>query len=146
MANQLGGCTVAINSRRVQVNYFPSLSLGLTSGGIFVPMLVDSTGALVISSSGGGSDVTIVGPGSTTTPAKTTVNTNGTVAAGKTHVEFIASIDYVGTILGDATTGVPSANIPVSVLTLDAPPWAPLAAIPYTFSAGSLTIITSVTA
>lgn len=95
---------------------------------------------------GGGGNVTIVGPGTVTTPTKTTVNTNGTVLAGKTHVEFIASIDYVGTILGDATTGVPSANIPVSVLTLDAPPWAPLAAIPYTFSAGSLTIITSVTA
>lgn len=95
---------------------------------------------------GGGGNVTIVGPGTVTTPTKTTVNTNGTVAAGKTHVEFIASIDYVGTILGDATTGVPSANIPVSVLTLDAPPWAPLAAIPYTISAGSLMIITSVTA
>lgn len=50
MANQLGGCTVAINGRRVQVNYFPSLSLGLTAGGIFVPMLVDSTGAQTVSS------------------------------------------------------------------------------------------------
>lgn len=95
---------------------------------------------------GGGGNVTIVGPGTVTTPTKTTVNTNGTVAAGKTHVEFITSIDCVGTILGDAITGAPSSNIPVSVITFDAPPWAPLAAIPYTLSAGSLTIITSVTA
>lgn len=146
MANQLGGYTVAINGRAVQVNYFPGLALALTAAGVFVPVQADSTGALIISGGAAGSNVKIVGPGTVTTPAKTTVNTNGTVSAGKTHVEFITSIDFVGTILGDAITGAPSSNIPVSVITFDAPPWAPLAAIPYTFSAGSLTIITSVTA
>ena len=52
-AQQLTGFTVPIKGRNADVYGWPVLQLGLTSGGIFVPLLVDPTGALVVDPSGG---------------------------------------------------------------------------------------------
>lgn len=97
MANQLGGFTVSINGRAVQVNYFPSLSLGLTSGGIFVPMLVDSTGALVVDTSGGaggGSNVAITSPLGAQTAAASVATVGARVTAHPAAIGASGSVTF----------------------------------------------------
>ena len=58
---QLTGFTVPIKGRNADVYGWPVLQLGLTSGGIFVPLLVDPTGALVVDTSGGGTQSVAIG-------------------------------------------------------------------------------------
>lgn len=66
-AQQISGFTANVNGRKADVYAWPVLQLGLTAGGIFVPMLVDGSGSLVPSSAGG--NVTVVGPLGAQAPA-----------------------------------------------------------------------------
>lgn len=72
--------------------------------------------------------------GSERTPAASVVTASGTVAAGKKSVALIPSADFAGTILG--------VDVGTQPLTFEAPAGDTLAAIVYTRSAGSLTILT----
>ena len=71
------------------------------------------------------------------TPSSSVVTTNGTVAAGKKHIEFILSSDFAGTINGVAYSGATDA-----VQSFDAPVDGTFAAMSYTISAGSARLLT----
>lgn len=86
-------------------------------------VLVDSSGAEVVTNA-------------QRTAAASVVSTNGNVSAGKQSVEFIPSDDFSGTLLGVAW---PNDNAAVG-FSVTGPET--LAAIAYTVTAGSLTILT----
>lgn len=65
-------------------------------------------------------------------PITKVVTGNGSIGAGRKHIEFILSTDFAGTING--ATIDPAI---VAVYVLDAPPNYTLPAMKYTISAGS---------
>lgn len=72
------------------------------------------------------------------TPAITVETGDGTIDAGKRHIEFILSSDFAGTIQGAAISGAT-----LSVYDPGAPPvGSTLGAVGYTISAGNATITT----
>ena len=91
-AQQLSGFTAKILGRNADVNPLPALQLGLTSGGIFVPLLVDPTGALVVDPSGGS--------GTVRTLANIAATSSGNVAAGCKSISYASSADFSGTVGG----------------------------------------------
>lgn len=139
---------------------WPVLQVGLTSGGIFVPLLLSSDGSPVPASGGATApnqvtqitaeqaiQAAVQGTlgvnikGTTASGSTTSTSTNRgiegpiTVSAGAISFEMILSSDFVGTINGATVDN--TSTLVVGVFRLDAPPWKPLAAVVYTITAGS---------
>jgi hypothetical protein len=72
------------------------------------------------------------------TPAITSVNASGSVAAGKRFIEFMLSADFAGTIGGVTFAGTTDYSVGPFI----APVADTLGAIAYTISAGSMRILT----
>lgn len=71
-----------------------------------------------------------------TTVNPVNVSTSGTVAAGKIHIEFLLSSDFVGSI-GGATINNTSGTLAIGQWSCDVPPTAPTASLAYTITGGS---------
>lgn len=106
---------------------------------IWALMLGALQGILSGGGGGGGGNVTIVGatPTGNTTSTASNISPSGaqSVNAGAISVEFILFPSAVGTVNG-VTFDNTSANV-LGIYRLDAPPWKPLAAVPYVLTAGS---------
>lgn len=75
------------------------------------------------------------------TPTITSVNSNGTVAAGAVGLTFVLSTDFAGTILGATYSGTTTSS-----QTIPVPSGYKLGAVAYTISAGSMLIVKTVPA
>lgn len=102
-------------------------------------VVLNPDGTLVGSGGEGGENVTIVGATATgnTTSTASNISPSGaqSVNAGAISVEFILFPSAVGTVNG-VTFDNTSANV-LGIYRLDAPPWKPLAAVPYVLTAGA---------
>jgi len=113
--SQLTGFTVQVKGRNADLNAWPVLMLGLTSGGIFVPLLVDSTGAL-LPPSGGGYNVTVVGPLGPQTAAESVAVTQGAGAANLATAQVATATSQVAAAIARPTrTSVVFQNLDATI-------------------------------
>lgn len=158
MSETLQGQEVIIGGVKRQVGMFPIVSLGQTSGGLLIPVLVAADGSISTGLPTGAAtsakqDTQITAEqailaklptlGTTRTPTSaTTTSASTTITTGKKSVTIVLGNTFAGTIQGDPYSGVPADDLSTSVVEFEAPTGDVLGVITITRSAGSYRIIT----